>query len=73
MSKKIKLFSQLKYELQSEIKDCVMYGMYAIFKVTHNSKLVNAIRHDDLKHQYLVILDSINLDDFEDDFENDFE
>lgn len=67
MSKKIKLFSQLKYEAQSEIKDCLTYGVYNINKVTHKGKLSNAILYEDVEHEYLVILDSIDVDDLDDE------
>lgn len=72
MSKKIKLFSQLKFEAQSEIKDCLTYGVYKINKVTHKGKLSNAILYEDVEHEYLVILDSIDVDDLDDeDYEMD--
>lgn len=73
MSRKIRLFSSLKYEQQSEIKDCLTYGVFRVKKVEYKGKMSNAVLYESMEDEFLVILDSIDAEDFEEDFDLDID
>lgn len=67
MSRKIRLFSNLKFEQQTDIRDGLTYGVFNIKKVEYKGKVWNAVLYQDLDNEFLVVLDSIKVEDYEDD------